>query len=126
MADLTRGECTLRLTRNGDVPVIEATGEVDLRVESSFLSLVEEALTTEAAPLVIDLTKASYLDSAGMHVLVHARRKIGKPERLAVAVAPGGLPERVLKLGMFDRWMVLAPSLESAVERVRSDVGEGD
>jgi anti-sigma B factor antagonist len=68
----------------GTVPVVEVGGEIDAGNAASF----EKALADLASPaLVIDLSGAGYLDSAGFAVLDRLLARTA----LAVVVAPGSV-----------------------------------
>ena len=67
-----------------DIPVAEVSGEVDAASAAGF----EAALAGLAVPaLVVDLSQASYLDSAGFAVLDRLLAKAA----LAVVVSPGSV-----------------------------------
>ena len=93
--------------------IIEAIGEVDLTtapyLRESILAFLGRA---EKLPLVVDLCQIDFIDSAGLALLVEARKKLA-PEGLTlnILLTAGRQPERVLKLGRFDTIMKLAYSL---------------
>ena len=93
--------------------VIEAVGEVDLttapQLREALLGAVGE---TEKPPVIVDLSKVDFIDSAGLALLVEARKRLSPDGRtLSILLAPGRQPERVLKLGRFDTIMTLAHNL---------------
>ncbi|MGI4790936.1 MAG: STAS domain-containing protein [Janthinobacterium lividum] len=93
--------------------VIEAVGEVDLttapQLREALLAAVGDA---EKLSVIVDLSKVDFIDSAGLALLVEARKKLSPEGRtLSILLAPGRQPERVLKLGRFDTIMTLAHSL---------------
>ena len=93
--------------------IIEAIGEVDLttapHLREAILAFLGRA---EKLPLVVDLCQIDFIDSAGLALLVEARKKL-VPEGLTlnILLTAGRQPERVLKLGRFDTIMKLAYSL---------------
>ena len=94
--------------------VIEAVGEVDLTTAA----LLREALLaavagTEKTRVIVDLSKVDFIDSAGLALLVEARKRLSPEGRtLSILLTPSRQPERVLKLGRFDTIMTLAHSLD--------------
>lgn len=93
--------------------IIEAIGEVDLttapHLREAILAFLARA---EKLSLVVDLCQIDFIDSAGLALLVEARKKL-VPEGLTlnILLTAGRQPERVLKLGRFDTIMKLAYSL---------------
>lgn len=90
--------------------LIEAIGEVDL---TTVLQLREPVLNAvnnaDGAPVIVDLSKVDFIDSAGLALLVEARKRLAPDARtLHILLTPGRQPERVLRLGRFDTIMHLA------------------
>ena len=99
--------------RETEGTVIEAVGEVDLttapQLREELLAAVGHA---DKPAVIVDLSKVDFIDSAGLALLVEARKRLSPEGRtLSVLLAPGRQPERVLKLGRFDTIMTLAHSL---------------
>jgi len=64
---------TLSATRVGSVAVITVTGELDLLTARELMTTVDETLEwPDLTGVVVDLTAVSFLDSAGLAVLVDA------------------------------------------------------
>lgn len=93
--------------------VIEATGEVDLTTAAQLREALMEAVgAASRAAVIVDLSKVDFIDSAGLALLVEARKRLSPDGRtLSILLSPGRQPERVLKLGRFDTIMTLAHSL---------------
>jgi len=93
--------------------VIEAVGEVDLTTAPHLREAILAAVGSgDKLPLVVDLSQVDFIDSAGLALLVEARKKLAPEGRtLNVLLTGGRQPERVLKLGRFDTIMKLAYSL---------------
>jgi anti-sigma B factor antagonist len=94
--------------------LIQAIGEVDLTTAPSLRApLMETVNAGGTGPVIVDLSQVDFIDSAGLALLVEARKKLAPAVRpLHVLLAPGRQPERVLKLGRFDTIMNLAYSLD--------------
>ena len=93
--------------------VVEAVGEVDLttapQLRESLMAAVNGA---EKTAVIVDLSRVDFIDSAGLALLVEARKKLSPEGRtLNILLTPGRQPERVLKLGRFDTIMTLAYTL---------------
>ncbi len=93
--------------------VIEAVGEVDLTTAPSLKVPLMEAVNNDTRKAVIvDLSHVDFIDSAGLALLVEARKRLAPDARtLHVLLTPGRQPERVLRLGRFDTIMNLAYNL---------------
>ena len=94
--------------------LIEAVGEVDL---TTVLQLREPVLAAvnslEKNPVIVDLSRVDFIDSAGLALLVEARKRLAPDARpLHILLTPGRQPERVLRLGRFDTIMNLSYTLE--------------
>lgn len=100
-----------RATEKG--AVIEAIGEVDLTTAPQLREPLMEAVNSaDKTPVVVDLSRVDFIDSAGLALLVEARKRLAPDARtLHVLLTPGRQPERVLKLGRFDTIMNLAYNL---------------
>jgi stage II sporulation protein AA (anti-sigma F factor antagonist) len=95
--------------------VISAAGEIDLNNAGSLRDALLSALNAGAIGLVVDLTAATFLDSAGVNALVRASRRAaatGATLRLAVA-APALL--RVLDLVGINQLIEVHPGVAEAV-----------
>ena len=93
--------------------LIEATGEEDLTTAAQLREALMAAINgAEKSPVIVDLSRVDFIDSAGLALLVEARKKLALEGRaLNVLLMPSRQPERVLKLGRFDTIMNLAYSL---------------
>ncbi|MGC4892350.1 STAS domain-containing protein [Micromonospora sp. DT31] len=57
------------------VRVLSVAGEIDMSNADTFGAALTDAVRPDGGPLVVDLTKVEYLDSAGLAVLFpHAER----------------------------------------------------
>ena len=103
---------TSRPTERG--ALIEAVGEVDLTTVLQLREPVLEAVNgAQKNPVIVDLSRVDFIDSAGLALLVEARKRLAPDARpLHILLTPGRQPERVLRLGRFDTIMSLAYSLE--------------
>lgn len=93
--------------------IIEAIGEVDLTTAPHLREAILAAIGgDEKLPLVVDLCQVDFIDSAGLALLVEARKKLSpEGQNLNILLTGGRQPERVLKLGRFDTIMKLAYNL---------------
>ena len=94
--------------------VIEAVGEVDLTTAPHLREALLAAVNgPDKVPVIVDLSHVDFIDSAGLALLVEARKRLSPEGRtLSVLLTQGRQPERVLRLGRFDTIMTLAYSLD--------------
>jgi anti-sigma B factor antagonist len=94
--------------------LVEAVGEVDLTTAVQLREPLMEAVnSSEKSSVIVDLSRVDFIDSAGLALLVEARKRLAPDARtLHILLTPGRQPERVLKLGRFDTIMNLAYGLD--------------
>ena len=94
--------------------VVEAQGEVDLTTASQLRGpLMEATGAGSSGAVIVDLKQVDFIDSAGLALLVEARKRLAPEGRaLHVVLTAGRQPERVLKLGRFDTIMNLTHSVD--------------
>lgn len=100
---------------SGRTAVITAAGEIDLTNAECLRDALLSALNSGAQALIVDLTAATFLDSAGVTALVRASRRAAATEaavRLAVT-HPAVL--RVLSLVGIDQLIPVCPSVPEAL-----------
>ena len=94
-------------------PVIVVSGELDLTTVGILRDpLLSQASKCDGGNLIVDISKVEFIDSAGLALLVEARKRLATESRsLAILLATGRQPERVLKLVRFDTIMKLGYDL---------------
>jgi anti-anti-sigma factor len=98
MSDVT-GLVRVADHREGAISVCEIAGELDASNVDSVLEHVVDTVGSDASGLALDLTKTSYLDSAGVRILFElARRLRARHQELRIAVPNSGIVRRVLVL----------------------------
>ena len=118
MSHLNAAQLVVSRSQEPQGTVIEAVGEVDLTTAPQLREALLGAVgDTEASGVIVDLSKVDFIDSAGLALLVEARKRLSPNGRtLSILLTPGRQPERVLKLGRFDTIMTLAHSLSDLPE----------
>jgi anti-anti-sigma factor len=108
------------------VVVARLIGEIDLANARPIGSLVAGAVANDAAGVVLDLSRTTYLDSSGVHLVFDlAERLSGRQQRLALAVPEGSRIRRVLDLVNVRAAMPVTLTVEEAAAAVRSPRSEG-
>jgi anti-sigma B factor antagonist len=119
---LNAAQLTVNSSATDKGALIEAAGEVDL---TTVLQLREPVLKAVGAiggtAVIVDLSQVDFIDSAGLALLVEARKRLAPDGRtLYILLTRGRQPERVLRLGRFDTIINLIYDLEEispAMER---------
>lgn len=102
------------------MPVVRATGELDLATATRLAGAVQEAAARVPRPrVVIDLVDLDFCDSTGLRALVGAVKEVEVlGGRAVVAARPGGPLERLLELAGLREFLRLCPSADEARERL--------
>ena len=94
-----------------EVVVVAVAGDLDL---SNADDLVERLGTTAAGrPLVVDLSRVLFIDSAALHRLFGVARERGSG-RLALVAEPNAPVARTLEIVQFHRAAIVATSVAEA------------
>ena len=108
-------ECNLAVQHHGDRTVIQSGGEVDMatcpRLQATLVELVDHGFYQ----LIVDLEHVSFLDCAGIGVLVDARRRVQVHSGYLNLVRPKPLVLRVLRLTGMTRVLSIHTSLGEAL-----------
>jgi anti-anti-sigma factor len=75
--------------------VVAPTGDIDREVSAEFRAVMQQAASRDRPLLVVDMAQVSYLDSAGLAVLVSTHRSLQVEQRLGLANVPRRM-QRVL------------------------------
>jgi len=95
-------------------PIITAGGELDLTTVGQLRELLlTHAGREQSSRVILDLSRVEFIDSAGLALLVEARKRMSVDDRtLYLVINQGKQPERVLRLVRFDTIMKLVYSLD--------------
>lgn len=97
--------------------VLAVGGEVDLLTVPDLT-----AALGDPAPLVLDLTAVTFLDSAGINAILRASQnaeKAGARLLVVAGLAGDGVVARTLRLSGADGLLALAPTVPAALARLR-------
>lgn len=112
-------DLTVRSARiDAQTYVLALAGELDLYSADAFRTALDAALEDGATRLAIDLTAVDFIDSVALGVLANAMKRL-RTAGGGLAVISGN-PQiiRVFEITGLDRMLVLAPSLNEALERL--------
>jgi anti-anti-sigma factor len=121
MSDLARVEGE----QQGTLCLVRVHGEIDLSNAQEVSSAIGSAMGREARRLVVDLSDITYLDSAGVALLLRLAERLQIRRRQLHLVVPRGSPvRRVLVFTGLPRVIPVEARLEDAL--VQLDAGSPD
>lgn len=82
----------------GGVPVIKLEGEVDIYTCPQLKDTIIRLIDDNHYHIIIDMEKVPYIDSAGLGVLVGARRRVGEHDGSISIVNPNPSVYKVLEI----------------------------
>ena len=102
--------------------IVSAEGELDAYAAPELEALLEAA---NGKRLVVDLGRASFLDSTALGIVVKAVREVSERGGEARVVLPSGTARRIFELTTLDRVLPIAPNRAEAVSALgNEDAGE--
>lgn len=100
-----------------DVLVAAVEGEIDSSNAAELRLALSERLPSASSALVLDLSRVTYLDSSGIHLLFDLGRRLSARRQEIRLVVPADAPmRRVLELCAIDGVAPMDRSLESSLE----------
>jgi anti-anti-sigma factor len=101
---------------DGTRTVLRLTGEADLTTRA-----LAEVLTAEAAKkprlLLVDMSGLTFIDSAALHEIVRAHRKLRADGCLLALVSPSPIVARILQLSGLDQVIPVRASVQEEDSR---------
>ena len=120
-----KGLAQLVVGSDDDVLAVTLSGEIDMSNAADIEAAVERAVPNTAYGMVLDLSELTYLDSAGIRMLIGlANRFRWRRQQLCVAVPEGSRVWRVLDLAGASGAFAIDTTVDAArarMERSRAD-----
>jgi anti-anti-sigma factor len=111
------GPARFEVDEPGDVIRARLGGELDMSNAHEVGTSIADAVTNDAAGLILDLTELEFIDSAGIRTLLSLVGRFGwHGQRLTFVAAPGSRVRRVIELAGAEDAFVLEGSVEDALE----------
>jgi anti-sigma B factor antagonist len=90
--------------------VVRIDGELDVLTAPKLAADLNSVVREHAADVVVDLRDVTFIDSAGLHVLLNAHRRLARASRNLSVVCDGGPVRRVIELArLVDTLGVVSP-----------------
>ncbi|WP_320674435.1 STAS domain-containing protein [Prochlorococcus sp. MIT 1341] len=93
------------------------TGQLDAYSEKQFITYVDDVLSTNSAPVVIDLSKVDFLDSSGLGALVQTAKQCNLQKRSFQIVGNARVVQTV-KLVRLEEFLHLVKDLPTAFRQL--------
>ncbi len=103
--------------------VVDVEGELDLATAPQLKWMLVDALDEGHTQLVLDLTRATFMDSTALGVLVGVSRNLAADGTLAIVCARAELL-RIFELSGMDAMFDIHSTLDHALARVRARAAE--
>jgi anti-anti-sigma factor len=87
---------SIQAERRGSDLVVHITGEIDISNAREVSSALEEAVPNGTPAIVVDLSQVTYLDSAGVKLLMHLADRLRLRRRELRLVVPDDAPIRAV------------------------------
>ena len=93
---------SVRHERN-EVHLLTVSGELDVATHEALIEELERAETSDAKPILLDLSRVTFIDSTGVRLLVQAHRRLAEiGRRLRVSLGHGLVREVVELAGVME------------------------
>lgn len=77
-----------------------------------------ETVNSSEAPLIVDMSKVTYMSSEGLRLLMLIAKKAKSRQLPLVVAAPGPMVLEVLEVSMFTKILTISPSVEQAIREL--------
>ncbi len=108
---------TVTEERHGDLTIAVVDGEVDASNAAHIRGRLRELITNRSAALIVDLTRTTYLDSAGINVLFDLGTELRDRQQELHLVVPSSSPiTRAISFTGLDAAVPTHATRDAAVE----------
>jgi anti-sigma B factor antagonist len=108
--------------------VIMLFGDADLEIAPALRDELEVALANRLGDVVLDLSKATLIDSMALGVVLRAAKRLRAQSRRLHVVVPQAALRRIFEITLLDRAVVLHASTDAALHAAgvfQLDASEG-
>jgi anti-sigma B factor antagonist len=99
----------IEVIERDDVVLVVVEGELDLCAAPAFEESLVKVGASEAASIVVDLDRVSFMDSAGLHLLLQFSLSEANRDRLALTRGSAQV-QRLLEVTDLGRYLSFVPS----------------
>ena len=102
-------------TTQGEIVIYDLDGKFDTNTSPEVGEAINLDLYGGKYKMIIDLSKTSYISSAGLRVILSANRKISYNDGDFRLCCPSGLVKNILEMSGFDTFLKIRESLEETL-----------
>lgn len=106
-------ECA-RYSRNG-IEIISVRGEIDWATAPILREALAGAMAADPPRIILSLAEVTFLDSAGLSVLIRAHRHAAERRGWVRLAGPGRRVSEILRITDVDRIVPIHPTLDAAL-----------
>jgi anti-anti-sigma factor len=88
----------LRIDHGQDALIVRVEGELDALTTPKVNARLDGVLRTSATDLVLDLRRVQFMDSAGLQLLLHTRRRLVRTSRKLSVICGDGPVRQIIEL----------------------------
>jgi anti-sigma B factor antagonist len=115
----------VRIEREDEIVVAVLTGEVDLSNAASVRQQIAESVTPGDDALLVDLSELSFIDSAGLHMVIELGTALDeRRQHLLLCVSRGSPIERAIEIIGLSRSVSIHYDRGEAMEAARTSAME--
>lgn len=107
----------LSVEREDDIVILKAVGHLDALTSPKFQEALDPVLAEAPTRVILDLSDAPYVSSAGLRVLIVLAKSVMKQGKLAVTGLNANVRE-VFQLAGFDKIMTICDDMAAARTKV--------
>ena len=101
--------------RKGDILIFEIGRSLDTNTSPAVEKEVNQDLIDGESKMIFDLSKTSYISSAGLRVILSTNRQISLNEGVFRICGINGIVEEIFKVSGFDTFLEIRGSLQEAL-----------
>jgi anti-sigma B factor antagonist len=109
-----RAAFAIDVNRIGRRAVVDLSGEIDLAAEPALRQAIADSTENGAQQVWVDLSRATFMDSSGIHALLDARDALSTLNRRLVIICPPGPVRRTFEAANLDDVLPLYASRVAA------------
>lgn len=115
------GSNRFAILEDGTTPCIAVSGEIDMESAQHFQNGLARALSAGRSGLVVDLSRATFMDTAALHGLVNTLEQLRERGGRLALVAADARIKALFEVARLDQKFEIFSSREAAVQAVTLD-----
>ena len=101
--------------RKGDILVYEFEGALNTNTSPDAETKINNDLTNGESKMILDLSKTSFVSSAGLRVILSTNRKLAMNDGILSVCGPNDVVRNILHISGFDTFLNIRGSIHEAL-----------